>query len=449
MSKIYDFPFLYNIAKRYVIFTYKRFYNEYLVIGRENIPEDGPVIFAPNHLNALMDALAVLSVVPHQMPIVFLARADIFKNKLAAKLLRFTKIMPAFRMRDGVENLGKNNDIFEQCIDILLHDKALGIMPEGNQGEQRRLRPLLKGIFRIAFAAQQKREGKSGVKIVPVGIDLGDLEKSRKHIIINIGKPIEVSEYMNSYNDNPVQATNEIREELRKRLSDLILNLDSEKYYESFETITEIANTKGLKQLQLPDNSVNRFIARQMIAEKLIKIEKDESQKAEQLHSLCTEYADKLKKIKLYTEIVEKKPHRATTLLINALLLFITFPIFTGGFMLNSLPYFAPVFIRKYVLKVKYRGFFNSLHYGIGILSFPLFYILQTILFISIVQPSWWLLLLFITFQFLSEKWALKWYSYARKYISKFRYYKLKHRKSRTLEITQQLRKKIIQILYS
>ena len=102
MSKIYDIPLYFNLVRRYVIFCFKRYYGEIIVIGKENIPTDSPVIFAPNHTNALMDAIAVHAVVPYSLPLIFLARADIFRNKTAARFLRYAKIMPAFRMRDGI-----------------------------------------------------------------------------------------------------------------------------------------------------------------------------------------------------------------------------------------------------------------------------------------------------------------------------------------------------------
>src|ERR1035437_202335 len=236
MSNIYDFNVSYSLVKRYVIFIFKRYYGKYIVTGRENLPLEGPVIFAANHLNALMDALAVISILPHHMSIVYLGRADLFKNKAFARVLEFSKILPAFRMRDGVENLEKNHGIFESCVDVLDHKKVLGIMPEGNQGPFRKLRPLVKGIFRIAFNAQQRYGEQPGVKIVPIGIDMGDFDKFGEHLIINIGKPIEVSEYMAEYGVNPANATNQIRERLRGDLTQLTFNLAIEKYYDCFET---------------------------------------------------------------------------------------------------------------------------------------------------------------------------------------------------------------------
>ena len=73
----------YNVHKRnifyYMIYPYVKtfffmFYGKVEVKGLENIPRNEPVIFAPNHQNALMDALIVLFSAPQD--IVFLARAE-------------------------------------------------------------------------------------------------------------------------------------------------------------------------------------------------------------------------------------------------------------------------------------------------------------------------------------------------------------------------------------
>ena len=114
MSKIYELPLSFRLVKKYIRFTFKRFYSEFIVLGKENIPSEGQVIFAPNHLNALMDALAVHSISPDNYATVFLARSDIFRKKVLARILRACKIMTAFRIRDGIENLGKNNEDFDQ-----------------------------------------------------------------------------------------------------------------------------------------------------------------------------------------------------------------------------------------------------------------------------------------------------------------------------------------------
>lgn len=447
MSSKKGYSFLVRLLKSYVIYAFELFYSEYIVVGRENIPTDSPVIFAPNHLNALMDALAVHSIVEKNRTITFLARSDIFKNKIIAGFLRSIKIMPAFRMRDGIENLGKNNDIFDNCVDLLHNNNAIGIMPEGNQGEQRKLRTFTKGIFRIAFAAQQKYGSEPGVKIVPVGIDFGSFEKFGKHLIIIIGKPIEVSEFMAGYSENPVSTTNKIRDRLREKLNEITLNLASEQHYECFEIATEVANKAMLENLNLSDSTLNRFSARQKIADKLVSIEKNDPLKIEELEEQCKNYANNVKKIKLHTWIFDKTTFKLSSLVVEGFILLATLPVFLYGFLLNFLAFFVPVFLRKQILKVQFTGFYSSIHFGFGILTFPIFYLIQTLIFSGINFTPWWIIVLFFISQYILGEWALKWYRTFKKFRAKIRYNVLIRQKSVILEKVQNARKKIIQLI--
>ncbi|NDP20588.1 MAG: hypothetical protein GZ091_05870 [Paludibacter sp.] len=447
MSEIYESTFSFSLVKKYVHFTLRRFFSEFIVIGKENIPADVPVIFAPNHNNALIDALAIHVAAPEDLPIVFLARADIFKNKTVAKFLRFCKMMPAFRMRDGIENLEKNNDVFTKCVNVLQHKKPLGIMPEGNQGEKRQIRPLLKGIFRIAFTAQENHGINPYVKIIPVGIDYGDFTKSQKHIILSFGKPIEVSDYMTEFIENPVKATNEIRNRLKNDLSNLTVNLATETYYDCYETATEVTNRTFQKKTKQTESTVSLFVAQQRIAERLIDIERNEPETILLLDTMCKEYNTLLKKMNLKTPILENAPYKPLSLILEFCCLFITSILFISGFILNFLPFFTPVFLRKYLFKTQYSGFFCSLHYGLGLITFPFFYVLQTILFSTFTGLSWWLVFVFFMFQYFLGKFAISWNSRTKKFLAKLRCEK--YLKSSLLNRTQELRFKIIQLVNS
>ena len=447
MSKITDYPFSFRLLRNYLVFSFKQFFSEYIVVGKENIPINCPIIFAPNHINAFMDAIAVHSIAPKNLPVIFLARADIFKNKTSAKILKFLKIMPAFRMRDGMENLGKNQEVFEQCVEILHENKALGIMPEGYQGDQQKLRPLVKGIFRIAFDAQQKFGFQDKVKIIPVGINYGDLVKYGKHIIINIGKPIEVSEYMNIYAENPVIATNEIRKKLWNDLNELTLNLETENHYECFETVCEVANAQFVSELNLQNDTISRFKARQEIAKKLVSIEKNEPEKIEKLETLCKEYEVLLKILNLRNWVLEPKKDNTFFIIIEALKLIVTTPFFLLGFLLNFLPFYAPVYIRKKIIRPQYRGFYGSLHFVLGIITFPLFYVLQTSLIISLINTPWWVALLFLIIQYPLGLWAIKGYKKEKKFMAMLRLKTLIQKKSFDLNLAQSARKQIIRMI--
>jgi len=446
MSKIYELPLSFRLVKKYIRFTFKRFYSEYIVLGKENIPAEGQVIFAPNHLNALMDALAVHSVSPDNYATVFLARADMFRKKTLARILRACKIMPAFRIRDGIENLGKNNEVFDQCVEVLESNNAMGIMPEGNQELERKIRPLVKGIFRVAFSAQQKIGTSGSVKIIPIGIDMGDLYKFGKHIIINIGKPIVVSEYMTKYAENQPATTNEIRNDLSFALENLVVNLNTEKYYQAFEVATQLSNTAMLESLQLKKNTVNLFYARQEIGRKLVSLEQSNPELAEELNTLCTDFEDVRKKLNLHISNFEQRSVHSASTALKAVELLLLSPVFLIGFALNFLPFFTPVVVRK-KLKVKFEGFYTSIHYVVGILGFPIFYLLQAILFFSISGLSWWLILLFIPLEYLLGKWAFGLYKHYKKTKGEINHSIVKTKKEKDYKHLLQLRSAIIDIV--
>src|SRR5665811_1393827 len=88
----------YYCLKQYVRFIDWIIHNKKIIVGKEKIPKNKPIVFAPNHQNALSDPMAVLLNTKFQP--VWLGRADIFKNKTIAIVLKFLKIMPVYRLRD-------------------------------------------------------------------------------------------------------------------------------------------------------------------------------------------------------------------------------------------------------------------------------------------------------------------------------------------------------------
>lgn len=423
MGKIYEFKLSYGLVKKYVLFCFRRFYGEFIIKGKENLPTDNSaLIFAPNHLNALMDALAVSSLLPPRKAAIFLARADLFSNKTVAKLMEFAKIMPAFRMRDGYENLEKNNRVFFKAIDVLRFGHSICMMPEGGQGEERKIRPLVKGIFRLALDAQQEFGTNRKVKIVPVGIDLGDIAKCGKHMIIHVGEPIDVQSYMESYEINPAAAMNDMREILRQRLSDLTIDLATSENYETFETITEIMAHEYVDDVT--DKSVNttfeQFRLRQEAAKKLVQIEQEKPEFMSELNRLSNNYNKLLHQLRFKSSIFSNLKSDETSSW-RFIRLFLTLPVFLFGFITNFLPTFVPVWIRK-AITVDYKGFHSSIQFGLGVFLFPIFYVLQAVLFQLIVGVSWWAVLLFFALQYFTRKFALDWYSDLIRYIHKIRF---------------------------
>lgn len=274
MGKIYRIPLGYRILRLHTNYVYNHWFTAVEVNGEERIPENAPVIFAPNHQNAFTDAMALLSASPQ--PVIFLAKADIFKNKWAGKILRWLKMMPAYRMRDGMSNLSKNADSFEKAAQVLEHKEFFCLMPEGGQEESRKLRPLVKGMFRIGFTVQERYEKKLApgqkpkadetVYIIPTGIDYASYDHSGGHVIVNFGKPINLHDYFAKYQENQPVAYNEVRDELYRRMSTLMLDIRTDELYDTIYASSYIYNLDMLDEMGWDDNETNRLAARQRIA---------------------------------------------------------------------------------------------------------------------------------------------------------------------------------------
>ncbi|MBO7191973.1 MAG: 1-acyl-sn-glycerol-3-phosphate acyltransferase [Bacteroidales bacterium] len=219
-KNIYDKDLGYTVLKPIVDWCVKNSYRKVEIKGQENIPTDGAVILAPNHCNTLMDAIVILRA--HKDHTVFGARADMFGNKLVAKIMYFLRILPMVRQRDGLRNVLKNVETQEVIVETLESGVRFCMFPEGRHRAVKSLLPLGKGIFRAALAANAKFGDKKPVYIVPVGIEYGDFFRYRGTSLLTYGKPINVTEFVrNSDVENEAQLINRLSKELAVKISEL------------------------------------------------------------------------------------------------------------------------------------------------------------------------------------------------------------------------------------
>lgn len=128
-KNIEKFDIFYQLLKKYVDFWHNYiFYRRVIVLGKDTVDFSVPTIFAPNHQNALMDAMAVLCTLDRQL--IFLARADIFRKKFVAKILYFLKMLPVYRIRDGFEAVKQNDDTFRDTLRVMENRNGVVILPE-------------------------------------------------------------------------------------------------------------------------------------------------------------------------------------------------------------------------------------------------------------------------------------------------------------------------------
>lgn len=120
--KIQDPSLFYSIFQFYVsTFHTRRAYRRFEVHGAKNLPKDGALIFGVNHSNTLMDALVLVA--SSRCKKVFIARGDIFKKPIVAKILTFMGILPIYRMRNGVAAVRNNDESLDKAVDVV-HDRV-------------------------------------------------------------------------------------------------------------------------------------------------------------------------------------------------------------------------------------------------------------------------------------------------------------------------------------
>ena len=372
----------YNILYRYVEFWYRKvFYRKVVVLNYHKVPAKEPLIFTPNHQNALMDALAMLFNVKNQL--VFMARSDIFKK--FAPILYFLKILPIYRIRDGIDTLKKNKAVFDKTVDVLNAYNGLVILPEGNHKDERRLRPLKKGFARIAFQTEETGSVDQGIQIVPVGIDYDNYTDCRSRQLINFGEPIKVSDFLKAYQENPAIGLNKIKNHLAERMKPLMIDIESVEHYQLINSVRVLYRRDMCLKLGMnPADEADGFYADQ----KFVKIMSDTIEKSpETIAEMDDSYQRLVKllnKFKIQLKDLTSTPSVAGFLGKVAVLL-ITFPLFIYGYLNHLLAFQVPYTLTHRVKDLMFR---TSFMFVLTLVFFPLFYIIQTVI-VLIVTHSW------------------------------------------------------------
>jgi 1-acyl-sn-glycerol-3-phosphate acyltransferase len=378
----------YTILRTVASFWHNNFYyRRVIVVGKENINPDDYLIFAPNHQNALMDALAVLFTLKRQL--IFLARADIFKRKLIASILYFLKILPVYRIRDGIENVKTNDRTFDKTIDVLRHKNGICILPEGNHEGIRRLRQLKKGICRIAFQAEEATGFNLNIKIIPVGLEFSNYSRVRQVLTVVYGKPIEVSQFNNSYRENPQRALNELRSLLSTEMEKNMVHIESDEDYEALDELRSLINGKFSDDFRMP-----KLFRDRILINKLNRLKTSDPDIFKRICDLSLNIKKKAKELKTDYRLLEKKKHPLFALLLGILGLIVSFPLFLYGFIFNFVFLQIPNIPLK---KVRDIQFHSSLKYTISLLLAIVLMPIYLILCLVIVSPWWLGLMTFIS----------------------------------------------------
>lgn len=382
MKKRYNY--WYWVAGKWIRAGLEVYFRRRVKVGMENIPYDKPIIFAPNHQNAFMDAFSCVIPVHNKKQTGFMVRADVFKGKTAIAFLRSLKMFPAYRMRDGIENLSKNEEAFAEAYDLLEHNEGLIVFPEANHALPRSLRPLKKGICRSAFGAEIKNNWELDVHIVPVGINYSDQEFFGGENLTIFGKPIRLADYKALYLESPGKANKQLIDRIQEEMSPLMIDIQDMEAIEAIELLREIDLNNELDRKAPLIEKFKRY--KESISKWELFFQNNPEEKPKIIEQ-TKEYEKELKKWNLLDYLIGSSPKKMGYFLFRYFLLAVFSPIFLVGWIGNILPFWYPTVLAK---KIKDVGFRSSIKMAGAMVTFALWYIVLMLIGFFVFPVWWW-----------------------------------------------------------
>jgi 1-acyl-sn-glycerol-3-phosphate acyltransferase len=120
--------------------------------GLENVPTEGPVILAANHLSFIDSLFIPLGLKRH---VTFLGKAEYFDKRRTAWFFKMTHVIPIRRDSGSAAEAA-----LRAGLGVLEEGNALGIYPEGTRSPDGRLYRGKTGVARLAL--------ESGVPVIPL-----------------------------------------------------------------------------------------------------------------------------------------------------------------------------------------------------------------------------------------------------------------------------------------
>ena len=130
-----------------------------VITGLENLPQDGPVIIASNHLSFL-DSVIISAFMPRRVK--FIAKAEYvnspgIKGKLMREAFEFIDIIPVTRGQQS-----ESVAALDPAVEHLKQGNVFGIYPEGTRSRDGYLYRGHSGVAYLAYV--------TGAPVVPVGL---------------------------------------------------------------------------------------------------------------------------------------------------------------------------------------------------------------------------------------------------------------------------------------
>jgi glycerol-3-phosphate O-acyltransferase/dihydroxyacetone phosphate acyltransferase len=358
---------VYSVARRFFRRAAGLYFVDVQEEGEAHVPRTGPVVFAANHPNSLMDTVLLGSRVPRNIH--YLARSGLFAHPLAAAAFRAAGVIPVQRAQDAVEGPGAgpkadNDAAFEAAFEALAAGRAVGIFPEGQNAPTRHVRAIKTGVARIALGAEAKHGFALGVVVVPVGLNYVERERFHTAALVRFGAPIPASRYRERFQDDPRAAVRALTDDVQAAMRAVAVHVPDEAQIDLAEDLHALYGAQlrddvlgSMPDLRMPQEKLldhatgrpsraeqlsDRFLAEQLIANAFDWFLRTEPARAKALQKRVNEHERHLGQLRLRGDFAELPGKRLSTraeLLKLTLYAIFMAPVAAYGLFHNFVPY--------------------------------------------------------------------------------------------------------------
>ncbi len=218
-APVYTARVFYGIVRAVVALALRLFYR--VKVNAPSAEPEGPVIFVGNHPNGLIDPALVFILTRRH--VTFLAKEPLFRIPVIGWLLKGLGALPVYRKQDDPSQMGKNEGTLDAARGALVQGRAITLFPEGKSHSEPSLAELKTGAARIALGAAKQG---APVRIVPVGLTYADKHLFRSEVLIEMGAPIEVRDFLPADAAGEVESVRKLTERIAGGLKSVTLNLE-------------------------------------------------------------------------------------------------------------------------------------------------------------------------------------------------------------------------------
>lgn len=376
---------LYRLLKIFVGLGIRFYYKEVKVLNKKSLVSKGPMIFISNHPNTLMDAM-IIGYITRQ-PVYFMAKGTLFNSKLKLWLLRSLKMIPINRQGEGAVKDVSNQSSFEECYQLLEKKQTLVIFPEGTSFLERRLRELKTGTARIALEVEKRNKGKLNVKVVPLGLIYLKAEKFRSSVLINVGKQLEVKDFVEDYKLNAGKAAKQLTERFRLNLENVLINSSNKEQEILVDELAELLSSRYLYKRKKGVEHDVRFYKE--IRDKVKDIQLEAPEKIPEIQLLVQNIQWRLRKLDVKADFLDRKFRSfmfVRQLVFSVFFLIVGLPLFMFGTWHNLIQFKITDYIVPKITKdIEYYAPIAVL---LGMFLYPLAYFLYFLLMSNLFEMT-------------------------------------------------------------